>query len=132
VTIIANATPSLFAPVGLAFDASGGLWVANYTSNTVVRYDAAQLSSGSPTPAATITSGSFAGAGHPVGLAFDSSGALWVASKAAHDLRRFTNPSALSGSLTPTPDTIISSVPTTDAMLLAFSPPANGVPINTP
>ena len=66
-------------PVGIAFDAGGSLWVANTGANTLAKYTSSQLtSSGSPTPAVTITAnaGSIVG---PLFIAFDASGALWVA-----------------------------------------------------
>ncbi len=133
VTIAADATPSLSSPAGMAFDPAGNLWVSNAVTNTVVRYDAAQLAtSGSPTPAATIASGSFASGATTVGLAFDASGALWVASKGSHDLRRFTDPGALSGSVTPAAATVITGVPSSDVTMLAFSPPPPAVPIQAP
>jgi hypothetical protein len=60
---------SLSAPSGLAFDASGDLWVANDISRTVVEFGASQLAaSGAPTPIVTL-SGSALSA--PRGLAFD-------------------------------------------------------------
>lgn len=60
---------SLDAPVGLAFDASGDLWVANEFGNTVVEFAASQLvTSGSPTPNVTVSGSSL---DHPFGLAFD-------------------------------------------------------------
>jgi sugar lactone lactonase YvrE len=50
---------ALQAPVGIAFDESGAIWVSNYVQNTVVRYNASQLAAtGSPAPAAKITLGS--------------------------------------------------------------------------
>lgn len=132
VTIGADATPSLSAPYAIAFDSSGNLWVANaYTAVSVVRYDASQLAqSGNPTPAATIGGASLGS--HPEGLAFDASGALWVADYGSEDLRRFTNPGALTATVTPTPDVVLSSIGSTDVVHIAFSPPAANLPINTP
>ena len=133
VTIGPDGTPSLNRPGGLAFDAEGNLWVANLKNDTVVRYDASQLAaSGTPTPSATIGSGSFAVGGGPWGLAFDASGALWVVESYAQDLRRFTNPGALSGTVTPTPDTIITGLRDGDLYQIAFSPTPAGLPIHTP
>jgi sugar lactone lactonase YvrE len=135
VTISADSTPSLANPVGLAFDATGNLWVANYTTSspTVVRFDAAQLAStGNPTPAATIGGGSFSSGAQPGGVALDASGALWVGESGAQQLLRFTNPDALTGSVSPTPDVVLSSVPVADGMMIAFSPPPANLPIHTP
>ena len=43
-------------PAGLAFDAAGDLWVANYNNNTLVEFTPAQLAAtGSPTPAVTLS-----------------------------------------------------------------------------
>ncbi len=134
VTISPNGTPSLSRPGGLAFDAAGNLWVANLTSTTVVRFDAAQLAApgGSPTPAATIASGSFASSGGPWGLAIDASGALWVAESYAADLRRFSNPDSLTGTVAPAPDTVISALPEPDLIEIAFSPAPANLPIQAP
>ena len=60
---------SLSAPSGLAFDASGDLWVANAISGTVVEFGASQLAaSGAPTPIVTVSGSALSG---PHGLAFD-------------------------------------------------------------
>ena len=67
--ILRPSSGSLASPAGLAFDASGNLWVGNLTGSTVVEFTASQLvSSGSPTPNATISGSSLA---HAAGLAFD-------------------------------------------------------------
>jgi sugar lactone lactonase YvrE len=55
-----------------AIDASGNLWVANYTSGTVVEYNPA---------GAYVTSFTPAG-GNPTGIVFDSSGNMYVLSNA--------------------------------------------------
>lgn len=124
---------SLSRPWGLAFDANGNLWVANDYAATVVRYDVSQLlSGGSVTPAATIDSSSFATGALTTGVAFDASGALWVVDRKNDELRRFTKPGSLTGTVTPNPDVTISGLPSGDSMLLAFQPPPSGVPILTP
>jgi len=75
VTITGRST-SLDYPVGLAFDAGGGLWVANHRSSTVVKYTPTQLATGgSLTPAAVLSTV----ASTPWADGFDSSGDLWVA-----------------------------------------------------
>jgi sugar lactone lactonase YvrE len=48
---------SLANPAGLAFDASGNLWVANVSgASPIVEFSASQLANGSPTPNITVTS----------------------------------------------------------------------------
>lgn len=132
VTISANSTPSLSSPFDIAFDAAGNLWVANaYNAPSVVRFSPSQLTtSGSPTPMATITSAS-AGT-NPEGLALDASGALWVADYGAKQLLRFTNPATLSGTVSPSAAVNITGLGAFDAPLIAFSPPAANLPIQTP
>lgn len=69
---------SLQNPSGVAFDASGNLWVANIGRRIVVAFRSAQMAvTGSPAPEVVLSSveGSL---GLPVGLAFDSEGNLWV------------------------------------------------------
>jgi sugar lactone lactonase YvrE len=101
IALTANAG-SLNAPTALAFDASGNLWVANASPNTVVEYTASQLaSSGSPVPAVTLsaTSGSLVA---PFGVAFDHSGNMWVANNPVSTVVEFT-PSQLVATGAPTP-----------------------------
>jgi sugar lactone lactonase YvrE len=60
---------SLSSPSGLAFDASGDLWVANDIGGTVVEFGASQLTaSGAPTPIVTVSGSALSGL-H--GLAFN-------------------------------------------------------------
>ncbi len=69
---------SLVNPAGLAFDASGNLWVANIGGRTLASFTPAQLGrTGAPVPDVLITpaGGSLS---VPVGLAFDDEGNLWV------------------------------------------------------
>jgi sugar lactone lactonase YvrE len=69
VVLTPTAAHSLADPIGVAFDASGDLWVGNGEGSSVVEFTPSQLAtSGSPTPAVTI-SGS--GVGGPWGIAFD-------------------------------------------------------------
>jgi streptogramin lyase len=107
VNLTANAG-SLSQPAGLAFDASGNLWVSNVGANTVVQFSVSQLaSSGSPTPAVTVgaSSGSL---NAPVGIAFDASGNLWVGNALGNTLVAF-NPSQLAANGTPTPAVTLSA-----------------------
>lgn len=60
---------SIAGPDGLAFDASGDLWVANGDFDTIVEFRPSQLvASGSPTPVVIVSGDALAG---PWGLAFD-------------------------------------------------------------
>jgi sugar lactone lactonase YvrE len=56
----------------LAFDESGSLWVSNATDNALVKYSSDQLaSSGTPTPATTISLGAGGSLDLPAALVFD-------------------------------------------------------------
>ncbi|MBV8171590.1 MAG: NHL repeat-containing protein [Candidatus Eremiobacteraeota bacterium] len=68
---IAGAATLLQCPEGLAFDSAGTLYVADYSSNSVIEF--APGASGNATPVRQIT-----GLSGPVDVAFDSSGNLYV------------------------------------------------------
>ncbi|HEX3946794.1 MAG TPA: hypothetical protein VHW47_03775, partial [Acidimicrobiales bacterium] len=71
--------PSLDRPWMATGDGSGDLWVANCTSDSVVEFTAAQLtSSGSPVPAVTLSWNGSGSLACPEGIAFDGNGNLWV------------------------------------------------------
>lgn len=81
-TPVTLTSSALINPVGMAFDSSGNLWVANTTvlgsalNDSLISFTPAQLAAGgSQTPNKTITSGDLF---DPLGLAFDSAGNLWV------------------------------------------------------
>jgi sugar lactone lactonase YvrE len=68
VTLTPNGA-SLKVPAGIAFDASGNMWVANAGGATIVEFAASQItSSGNPVPTTTIATSS---ATRPFGLAFN-------------------------------------------------------------
>jgi sugar lactone lactonase YvrE len=72
------ATRSLVNPTGIAFDASGNLWVANLGNQSVVSFSPAQLATnGSPVPNVILSSNA-GSLSFPTGLAFDGDGSLWV------------------------------------------------------
>ena len=56
-------------PYGLAFDAAGNLYVANYGNNTISKV----------TPAGAVSTFVSSGLDDPDGLAFDAAGNLYVA-----------------------------------------------------
>ena len=132
VTIRADAKGSLNNPTGVAFDADGNLWVSNTDSHTVVKFTPTQLAvSGKPTPDVTISATARAILGpsvslySPEGLAFDSSGDLWVANVPTQatlsSLVRFSGVGDLSGDVSPDPATTIA---TDKGVGLSLSSPA--------
>jgi hypothetical protein len=70
-----------FGPEGLAFDASGNLWVANSQNNTVIEISPQNNSNA---PMKVISS-----PGGPSRLAFDSNGNLYVANTSANTVIKF-------------------------------------------
>lgn len=133
--IISASGGSLSYPNNVAFDSNGNLWVSNDSAGntgTVVRFDTSQLGGGSPAPAATIASTSLGG--NPAGLAFDASGALWIADSNSDDLRKFANPGAMTGTVTRSADVTITGVGngSIDYAVPAFDPPPSNLPINAP
>ncbi len=77
--VVLSATAnSLMNPNGLAFDASGNLWVANTGSQNLAAFSPAQLAAtGSPAPHIVLSPNGDS-LSIPVGLAFDGEGNLWV------------------------------------------------------
>ncbi|MBI3840655.1 MAG: NHL repeat-containing protein [Thaumarchaeota archaeon] len=84
---------------GITFDSSGNLWVADYSNNRVLEYttplvthEAATLVIGqalfTTSAAATTSTGLF----RPHGVAFDSSGNLWVADYSNNRVLEYTTP----------------------------------------
>ena len=83
-----------------AVDSAGNLWIANDNSNTVVELTPGQLAtSGSPTPAITLSGSAFTA---PYALAFDAHGNLWVGNNLPSTIVEFT-PAQLVAGGTPTP-----------------------------
>ena len=73
---IAGADTGLDGPFGMAVDASGDLFVADYASNSVTEY--APGATGDAAPLATIA-GADTGIDGPLGMALDATGDLFVA-----------------------------------------------------
>jgi streptogramin lyase len=109
VTISTNAAGSLDGPNGTAFDAEGNLWISNRNANTLVQYSPDQLTTtGTPEPAATISTDVANSLDGPTGLAFDADENLWVANFNSSTLVRYTSDQlAVTG--TPTPAIVISA-----------------------
>ena len=108
VIITSSAPDVLDGPYGLAFDASGALWVSGLNSDTVVKYAQEQLvASGAPSPQVVVRNAS-ADLVAPAGLAFDGSGALWVANLSGASAVKYS-PAQLASSGSPTPAVKISA-----------------------
>ncbi len=73
----ATFTNGMYAPVSMAFDPSGDLWVGNVNTLDLFEITRAQLGTPNPVPQVTIfaPSGLFSS---PSGMVFDRSGNLWV------------------------------------------------------
>ena len=132
VTISSDSSGSLNSPAGLAFDASGDLWVAANLSNKVLEYTRGELSSGHPRPAVTISADTRGSLNSPEGLTLDPGGDLWVANYGDNSLSEFA-PSELSrsGSWSPSfiagPDTGLRS-----PGYIAIGPPPSATAATTP
>jgi sugar lactone lactonase YvrE len=116
------------APVGLAFDANGNLWVSDLIDSSVEEYTPSQLSSsGKPSPALVLTSSSHS-LSQPTGLAFDSTGNLWVANLGTNSLVKFAA-SELAHSGSPTPAITLSQNAADSSIYgplsMAFDPTGN-------
>ena len=128
---VTTISTSLGAGSEIAFDAAGNLWISDSGASTVVKYAAAQLTqANNPGPAATIhtINGSLS---NPAGLAFDSSGNLWVANTGNNTLVEFavdtlpTTPSADS----PESASTISKIGDLSMGSIAFNPPPLNLPL---
>ncbi len=90
VTIGDDGLGSLNGPEGITFDTKGNLWVAVFFSNLVVGYSSSQLSaSGNPIPAVIVRAGDQSALNNPCGLAFDTTGNLWVSNLTTSWLLKF-------------------------------------------
>lgn len=78
VTISEDPGSNLDGPEGLAFDASGNMWVGAENGQEILEYTPAQYApSGNPTPNVVLNANSF-NFSSPSHLAFDAAGNLWV------------------------------------------------------
>jgi hypothetical protein len=106
--------PAFNGPLGIAFDATGNLYVANNGSTTIYRFNAANLpttaSSVTLAPDVTLTDDGAGSIQAPWALAFDSNGDLWSSNaNPPNTLVEFT-PTQLAAGGTPTPSITLSSV----------------------
>jgi len=89
----------LIFPVGVAFDSSGDLWVADTRNNRVLEFQppftngmAASLVIGQSSFTTSRASTSRTGLNVPLGLTFDRSDNLWVADRFNHRVLEFKSP----------------------------------------
>jgi sugar lactone lactonase YvrE len=89
----ATSAQALSAPSGIALDVWGQLWVADYDNNRVVRFNGAASKDngavadgvlGQPDFTSNLSAAGAQGMFHPVGVAVDGDGALWVADDSNH------------------------------------------------
>jgi len=86
---------SVVDPQALAFDQQGALWIASGTNNTIVRFDAARLSSDDSAPADASFYGKtpspvISDLGLPTALAFDADDNLWAGYFGPNIIARYT------------------------------------------
>ncbi|EQD72300.1 NHL repeat containing protein, partial [mine drainage metagenome] len=95
----ASTAVNLSSPAGLAMDASGDLWVADWGNQRVLEYVppfrsgmAASLVLGQPNFTARTPGENASAFDDPVGLAFDPAGDLWVADRGNNRVLEFVPP----------------------------------------
>jgi sugar lactone lactonase YvrE len=130
-TITAN-TPgpsvnTLSTPSGLAFDASGNLWVAYFAANAIARFVPADLAGTgdvTQTPAVQVT---IAVTALLEEIAFDESGGLWLTYTNGKIAR--LGPPQLTATGTVTPSTVVTATGLGDAKGVAFFPAPASSPL---
>jgi sugar lactone lactonase YvrE len=132
VVISSTAQSSLDSPRGLAFDADGALWVANFNASSVVKFTESQLvSSGAIVPAITLTGVSI----YPVRIAFDNSGNLWFTATFDSGFSKNGRLAKVAAANLVSSGTATVEVDFTDigsfdsGGALAFNPPPSGLPL---
>lgn len=75
--VASDGSGSLESPGEVALDAAGDLWVANFSTDSVVEYTKSQLAAGGdPAPAVTLTSDGSSSLDAPNGVVFDARSSL--------------------------------------------------------
>lgn len=87
---IAGNVTGLSQPNGIAIDSSGTIFVANTGNNSITAYVPVATTTTPANEAPVVTlSGSNTGLDHPVGLAIDSLGRLWVSNRGNNSIELF-------------------------------------------
>ena len=124
---------TLSTPSGLAFDASGNLWVAFFANNIIARLTPAELALvGDKTGASALTPSiqlQTPAAGNLEEIAFDESGGLWF-TFATGQVARFA-PAQLVASAEPTPATVVTGTVVGSTKGLAFFPAPAALPLHS-
>ncbi|MGH2874193.1 MAG: IPT/TIG domain-containing protein, partial [Solirubrobacteraceae bacterium] len=108
-TVSADGSGSLEEPGEVALDAAGDLWVANFSTDSVVEYTKSQLAAGgAPTPTVTLSADRLNSLDAPNGVAFDAEGDLWVANSGGSTVVEYTK-SQLAAGGDPAPAVTLSS-----------------------
>ena len=104
-------TNDLDGPSTVAFN-GGNLWVTNFNSSSIFMYTSTQikkLKKHTPTPTVIISEDTGSNLSGPEGLAFDSSGNMWVGAEDGQVIVEYT-PAQFAASGNPTPNIILNSV----------------------
>ncbi len=112
--ITINSDPAFNGPLGITFDASGDLWVANNATTTIFEFLAAHLPTASSTvtlnPDVTLSDDGNGSIQAPWALIFDTKGDLWSSNANSPSTIVEFPPSSLTASGSPTPAVTLSPV----------------------
>jgi sugar lactone lactonase YvrE len=126
--VLTSNGPDINAPVGLAFDAAGNLWIANSGNANVIALHANHLATTAFVSADIVLSPGSTTPTLPLGLAFDDHGNLWVV-HAEGVLTRYDQ-STLAASGAPVPAVRVTLDNRTSLRSAAFWPKPAGLPLN--
>ena len=130
VTLTPPSNPASSQPYGIALDTEGNVWVSFFVGSTVARYNVVGFP-GTTTPAAVLspTDAGPESLDHPVALAIDNSGLLWVANAGqTQALSQFAAADMDAGGAA-APITVVQGIGVTLGGL-AFNPSPANLPIN--
>jgi sugar lactone lactonase YvrE len=99
----------LHSLVGMAFDSTGRMWIADQGDSTLLAFSPAELDAPSPRSVDAVISATDRSLSAPVGIAFDARQRLWVANFGSGTLTAF-DLAQLASSGAPTPATTIAGL----------------------